>query len=110
MNKKTIGIFVCIMFITIIPLSSGMVVETEYEPRGWCSLMGLVINPQFQDDMVRCFAIRLRYTYRELVNGYGGILSFDWVIFDKNVLFREWGKIHFVFRIYYGYFEIERDN
>lgn len=107
MHKKIIMIFVCMMFITIIPLSSGITVGNEYEPKAWYILSGLIIKTEFVGDLVRCFAIRLRWYKATPGDRAGGLASFQWIVFDKNVLFREWGNIHFVFRVYNGYFEVE---
>ncbi|UCF12380.1 MAG: hypothetical protein JSW06_10140 [Thermoplasmatales archaeon] len=107
-KSMTIGIIACMTCINIIPLSSGITVDNESKTLNF--LMGLVINPEFENNTVRCLAIRLRwYKISSIGNRSGGISFLDWVIFDRNVLFREWGKIHFVFKIYYGYFEFDNE-
>jgi hypothetical protein len=113
-KRLKIGIIACMMFINIIPLSSGLTdynenscktVNNENETLNF--VIGLVINPEFENDTVRCLAIRMRWYIMSPGERSGGVCFLDWVIFDRNVIFREWGKIHFVFRIYYGIFEFD---
>lgn len=89
MKRKLIGILVCMLLLTTIPLSAGMTTEKETEPDeepegifGLAWVRGWLLNPREVDNYISGRAIRLRYFE------FSGLKTNKGIITLKSVNFR----------------------
>ena len=92
MTKKTLGILICIMIISLIPAVNGMSADAKPEeatlPLGSTFIIGTVYNPIESGETVNASAIRLvYYEWNFMDENIGMVGGFKQISFKKQPFF-----------------------
>ena len=113
-KRKIIGIFICMLLLTTIPLAAGMAVEkeieTEEEPEGvfgFTIIRGFISNVKQRGTDVTFRAIRLHYLTMTPMEKSVGVLHFEKCRVNSFMFERRWdmgplGSFSWIFAIVRG--------
>lgn len=91
-NKRIIGILICMLLLTTIPLAAGMTIETEPEPEeepeglfGWAWVRGWLLNPREIGNYISGRTIKLHFIEFSGLETKRGVITFKLVNFRAGI-------------------------
>jgi len=113
-KRKIIGVLICMLLLTTIPLAAGMTIEKETEPEeepegifGITIIRGFVANVKQRGTDITFRAIRLHYLTISVMEKSIGVLHFEKCRVNNFIFERRWdmgplGTFSWIFGIVRG--------